>query len=69
MRLVQASLPAQDLDMPYHGIPGKSDGLHLTLHVARLVGARVCIMASPDLTALPHDWVRCAGRSGARAGL
>jgi hypothetical protein len=61
VRLVQIALPAQDLDMPYHGIPGKSDGLRLALHVARLVGARACIMASPDFTAMPPDWVRWLG--------
>lgn len=61
VRMVQMNLPARDLDMPYHGIPGKSDGLHLTLQVARLLGARVCIMASPDLTAMAPDWIRWMG--------
>src|SRR5512138_951522 len=32
-RIVQLALPAQGLDMPYHGIPGKGDGLHLTLRI------------------------------------
>ena len=57
-RLYQASLPVQDLDMPYHGIPGKGDGLRLTLRIARQIGARVCLMASPDLSAVPPDWIR-----------
>ncbi len=61
VRLVQVGLPAQDLDMPYHAVPGKSDGLRLTLHVARQVGARVLIMASPDLTVLPPQWVERLG--------
>jgi glucosylglycerate synthase len=57
VRLYQAILPVQDLDMPYHGIPGKGDGLRLTLRIVRQIGARVCVMASPDLTAVPPDWV------------
>jgi glucosylglycerate synthase len=61
VRLVQINLPAQDLDMPYHGIPGKGDGLRMTLHVARLVGARVCILLSPDLVGMPADWIRQLG--------
>ena len=59
--LVQAILPAQDLDMPYHGIPGKGDGLRLTLRIARHIGARACLMFSPDLTAVPPEWIRQLG--------
>ena len=57
-QLFQAILPAQDLDMPYHAIPGKADGLRLTLRIARQLGARACLIASPDLTDLPTDWIR-----------
>ena len=60
-RLYQAILPTQDLDMPYHGIPGKGDGLHLTLRIARQLGARVCLMASPDLTDVPPNWLSHLG--------
>lgn len=56
-RIVQLALPAQGLDMPYHGIPGKGDGLHLTLRIATLVGARVCLELSPSLTHLPPEWI------------
>ena len=55
-RLVQTILPGQNLAMPYHGIPGKSDGLRLTLLAARQVGARACLMFSPDLTSAAPEW-------------
>jgi len=57
IRLVQAILPARDLDMPYHGIPGKAQGLHLTLRIARMAGARACIMWSPDITPVAPEWL------------
>jgi hypothetical protein len=62
VHLVQTILPAQDFDMPYHGIPGKGDGLRLTLQVARQLGARVCILWSPDLTSAAPDWPGMLGR-------
>jgi hypothetical protein len=62
VRLVQIALPVQDLDMPYHGLPGKGDGLRLTLRVAQQVGARACIMLSPDLTSTSSEWVGLLGR-------
>lgn len=55
--LVQAVVPAQSRDMPYHGIPGKADGLHLILRVAKAAGARACLMLSPDLASASPDWV------------
>lgn len=57
-RIVQLALPAQGLDMPYHGIPGKGDGLRLTLQIATLVGARVCLALDSGLANLPSDWIR-----------
>lgn len=62
IRLVQAVLPAQAMDMPYHGIPGKSQGLHQTLRLAKLTSARACIMLSPDFTALAPEWIGMLGR-------
>jgi hypothetical protein len=56
-RLIQVVLPAQSRDIPYHGIPGRDEGLHLTLRVARAAGARVCLILSPDLTSLSPDWI------------
>lgn len=50
--LLQTIVPVRDPVMPYHGIPGKSEGLRLTLRIARQLGARVCIMLSPDLTSI-----------------
>jgi glucosylglycerate synthase len=61
LRLVQAILPAQDLDMPYHGIPGKGEGLHLTLRIAKQVGARLCLTLSPDLTSVAPEWIGMLG--------
>jgi hypothetical protein len=55
--LLQAILPSQELLMPYHGIPSKGQGLRLTLLIARLVGARLCVMLSPDLTTVTPEWV------------
>jgi hypothetical protein len=55
--LLQAILPSQELHMPYHGIPGKGQGLRLTLIIARQVGARLCVMLSPDLTSVTPEWV------------
>jgi hypothetical protein len=62
IRLLQAILPVQDLEVPYHGIPGKAQGLRLTLRIARLAGARACLMLSPDLTSITADWVGMLGR-------
>lgn len=56
-RVVQLAVPAQGLDMPYHGLPGKGDGLHLTLRIAALVGARVCLVLTPGITNLPRSWI------------
>ncbi|MBN2572945.1 MAG: glycosyl transferase family 2 [Deltaproteobacteria bacterium] len=55
--LVQAAVPAQSRDLPYHGILGKAQGLHLVLRVAKLAGARACLMLSPDLASASPDWV------------
>ena len=59
--LLQAILPVQDLVMPYHGIPGKSDGLRLTLRIARQLDARLCLMLSPDLTSLTPSSIHQLG--------
>jgi hypothetical protein len=61
-RLYQALLPVQDLDMPYHGIPGKADGMLLILRITHQLGARACFMLSPDLAALPPEWLDRLGR-------
>src|SRR5512133_2618163 len=61
VRLVAVVLPTQDLDMPYHGIPGKGDGLRLTLRIARQAGARVCIMLRPDLSGVSPERIRVLG--------
>lgn len=50
-------LPGQDLVVPYHGIPGKAEALHVTLQVARQASARACLMLSPDFTTLPPAWI------------
>jgi len=57
VRLVQAVVPVQKRDLPYHGIPGKAEGLHLTLRAAKLAGARVCLVLSPDVTSVSPGWV------------
>jgi glucosylglycerate synthase len=59
--LVRAVVPNRDIVIPYHGIPGKGDGLRLTLQVAQQAGARLCIMLSPDLTSFQTSWIRQLG--------
>lgn len=42
-------LPGQATVVPYHGIPRKSEALHLSMQLARQAGARLCLMLSPDV--------------------
>jgi hypothetical protein len=55
--LAQIRLPGRDLAVPYHGILGKGEALHLILQVARQTGARLCLMLSPDFATLSPDAV------------
>jgi len=48
--LVQLGIVAQDWVMPYHGIPEKGEALNATLQIARQVGARACLVLTPDVT-------------------
>jgi len=62
IRLIQAPLPVQKLELPYHGIPGKAESVHLTSQIARLAGARMCLMLSPDITSASPEWIGTLGR-------
>jgi len=55
--LAQVRLSSQDLVLPYHGVPGKGDGFRLVMQVARQMEARVCLVLSPDIEALPAEWI------------
>jgi len=55
--LAQVRLTGHDLVMPYHGIPGKGEGVHLALQVARQMHAAACVMLSPDVEVLPPEWI------------
>jgi glucosylglycerate synthase len=55
--LAQVRLTGQDFVVPYHGIAGKAEALHVTLRVARQTGAGLCLMLSPDFTAFAPHWV------------
>jgi glucosylglycerate synthase len=49
--LVQVRVVAQNWVMPYHGMPEKGEALNATLQIARQVGARACLVLTPDVTA------------------
>jgi glucosylglycerate synthase len=55
--LAQVRLSGRDLAVPYHGILGKGEALHLILQVARQTGARLCLVVSPDFAVLSPDVV------------
>jgi glucosylglycerate synthase len=55
--LGQVRLAGRDFLVPYHGIAGKAEALHVVLQVARQTGARLCLMLSPDFSAFPSGWV------------
>lgn len=49
--LVQVPMVGRDWVVPYHGIRGKAEALHVTLQIARQAGARACLMLTPDAVA------------------
>ena len=45
------------LEVPYHGIPGKSRALHAILHKARDLTARACVVFDGGVRTVTPDWV------------
>ncbi|MBI4460170.1 MAG: glycosyl transferase family 2 [Acidobacteria bacterium] len=49
--------PAQKLSTPYHGIPGKEYALLTFFQLSQQLGAKACVVVSPDQQGITPDWV------------
>src|SRR5205823_14136060 len=44
--------------VPFHGVPGRGEGLRAVFAAARELKARVCVVLEADVASVAPDWIR-----------
>jgi len=58
MLLISTPLfPVHRLSFPYHGIPGKGSAFRSIFEVAKMLGAKACIVVDSDLRSITPEWI------------
>lgn len=50
-------IPAHQLSVPYHGIPGKGSAFRLIFEMTQALGAKACVVLDSDLRSITPDWI------------